>query len=343
MAAAKKPQVLIKKVKKSHGHAHHGGAWKVAYADFVTAMMAFFLLLWLLNATTEEQRHGIANYFQPSLVSEGASGSNGLLGGRTLASEGAMTDSMGPPTITVQSAAAQAVVGRSTDDSEEEAEEATEGETPPPDEAEAAAAEARADEAIEDPEEGEAEDEETPRKDKVTDKAALARVAKLEEQQFKEAEADLRAAITDIPALQKLAENLVIDRTPEGMRIQIVDQANVSMFPVGSSEMFDQTHELLRQVAAVVAKLPNRIAIAGHTDARPYASGTGYSNWELSSDRANASRRALIEAGVPEGRIASVSGRADKELFVPDDAFSPRNRRISITVLYDTQIEAGPR
>jgi chemotaxis protein MotB len=345
MAAAKKPQVLIKKVKKNHGHAHHGGAWKVAYADFVTAMMAFFLLLWLLNATTEEQRHGIANYFQPTLVSEGASGSNGLLGGRTLSSDGAMTDSMGPPTITVQSAAAQAVVGRSTenDESEDEAEETADGEAPPPEEAEAAAAEARADEPIEESEEEDFEDEETPGKAKVTDKAAIERVAKLEEQEFKKAEADLRAAITDIPALQKLAENLVIDRTPEGMRIQIVDQANISMFPVGSSEMFDQTHELLRQVAAVVAKLPNRIAIAGHTDARPYASGTGYSNWELSSDRANASRRALIEAGVPEGRIASVTGRADKELFVPDDAFSPRNRRISITVLYDTHLDAGPR
>jgi chemotaxis protein MotB len=115
------------------------------------------------------------------------------------------------------------------------------------------------------------------------------------------------------------------------------------MFSVGSSEMLEETRQLLKEVALVVEKLPNKLSISGHTDARPYADGTGYSNWELSADRANASRRALIEAGVPEGRIASVTGRADKEPFVPDDPYSPRNRRISITLLYDLSAITGAR
>ncbi len=340
MAAAKKPLVLIKRVKKGHGHAHHGGAWKVAYADFVTAMMAFFLLLWLLNATTEEQRQGIANYFQPTLVQEGASGSNGLMGGRTLSTEGAMPESAGPPTISFDPGAEgqdSAVVSRSAAEGEDD-----------PGQADAAAVASREpadavpagqDRAAPPPE---ADHADLPPTTRVTDQAALERVARLEEQQFKKAEAELRAAIAEDPSLQKLAENLIIDRTPEGMRIQIVDQANVSMFPLGSSEMYDATRELLRQVAMVVAKLPNRLAVSGHTDGRPYADGKGYSNWELSSDRANASRRVLVEAGVPDSRFASVTGRADKEPFVPDDPYSPRNRRISITVLYDTHPTAGP-
>ncbi|MBX6323389.1 MAG: OmpA family protein [Rhodospirillaceae bacterium] len=335
MAAAKKPLVLIKRVRKGRGHAHHGGAWKVAYADFVTAMMAFFLLLWLLNATTEEQRKGIANYFQPTLVQEGASGSNGLMGGRTLSSEGAMPESAGPPTISFDPAAEgqeSAVVSRSAAPGEEDEAAATGADAAPERDS---AAPARAEAAA-------AADGEAGAHPPVSDQAALEHVARLEEQQFRKAEAELRAAIADDPALQKLAESLVIDHTPDGMRIQIVDQANVSMFPLGSSEMYDATRELLRQVAMVVAKLPNRLAVSGHTDARPYADGKGYSNWELSSDRANACRRVLVEAGVPDSRFASVTGRADKEPFVPDDPYSPRNRRISITVLYDTPPAMGP-
>jgi len=131
-----------------------------------------------------------------------------------------------------------------------------------------------------------------------------------------------------------LAENLIIDRTPEGMRIQIVDQAGLTMFPLGSAHMHEHTRQLLRKVAEVARRMENKVAISGHTDAKPYANTSGYSNWELSTDRANASRRVLIEAGLTEGRVAHVAGRAAREPLIAQDPFDPRNRRISIVLLH---------
>ena len=316
--------VLIKKIKKGHGHGHHGGAWKVAYADFVTAMMAFFLLLWLLSATTEEQREGIAHYFQPS-TSDTSAGGDGLLGGQSISTEGAMPNFAGSPTIRVDANSIEEegdLVARSVDE---------DGDLIPNEPSEERGTGASDEAAESDPD----QESERPYKGAISDQKALERVAKLEEEQFKQAEAELREAIEGNEELKKLAENLIIDRTPDGMRIQIVDQANTSMFPIGSSEMHDYTKHLLQQVAAVVGKLPNKLAVSGHTDARPYASDRGYSNWELSSDRANASRRELILAGLPEERFASVTGRAEKDPFITDDPFSPRNRRISIVLLYE--------
>lgn len=324
--ARRNTPVLIKKIKKAHGHGHYGGAWKVAYADFVTAMMAFFLLLWLLSATTEEQREGIASYFQPS-TSDISAGGDGLLGGQSISAEGAMPNFAGSPTIRIDANSIdedEDLIARSVDEDGDLI----------PDEPSDERGTGHSDEAAQVDLDRESD---TPYKGTITDAKALERVAKLEEEQFKRAEAELRQAIEETPELRKLEENLIIDRTPDGMRIQIVDQANTSMFPIGSSEMHDYTKELLAQVAAVVSKLPNKLAISGHTDARPYASDRGYSNWELSSDRANASRRALIEAGLPQDRFASVTGRADKEPIVADDPFSPLNRRISIILLYESR------
>jgi flagellar motor protein MotB len=192
MADGNNAPIIVKKIKKGGHGGHHGGAWKVAYADFVTAMMAFFLLLWLLNATTDEQKQGIADYFSPASLSRQTSGSGGVMGGSTMAPDGALTDQRAPVGLTVS--IPSAITER--DDH---------GET-----------EGQPNEALE---------------EESIDEA----LAKREDEQFAAAEQALRQAIRDVPELQQLAQNLLIDRTPEGMRIQIVDQAGKSMFPLGRS------------------------------------------------------------------------------------------------------------
>ncbi|WP_340118045.1 flagellar motor protein MotB [Pelagibius sp. 7325] len=311
--------VIIKKVKKVAG-GHHGGAWKVAYADFVTAMMAFFLLLWLLNATTEEQRKGIAEYFSPvssfnpESVSESASGSDGVMGGRSMITDGALVNDTSPVGITVSLPGAK-------DDTEEQAEE-------PADDTQSGQRLAKADE---DP-------------NQAVDRAEVDRLAReLEEERFAEAEAELRQAIESVPDLSDFAKNLVIDQTPEGLRIQIIDQEGKSMFPSGSAQMYPHTQRLLALVADAIKNLDNPVAIKGHTDSTPYTSTKDYSNWELSTDRANSSRRALLAAGLPASRVASVVGRADQEHFVPSEPNSPRNRRISVVLLRQAPEGEVPR
>jgi chemotaxis protein MotB len=166
-------------------------------------------------------------------------------------------------------------------------------------------------------------------------------LARREEEQFATTEEALRQAIQTVPELQTLAKNLLIDRTPEGMRIQIVDQAGKSMFPIGRADMYGHTEQLLALVADAIAQLPQRIAIKGHTDATPYVTDNGYSNWELSTDRANSSRRALVKSGLASGRIESVVGRADQEPLKPDKPFDPQNRRISIILLRENPRTEG--
>lgn len=297
--------IIIKKVKKAGHGGHHGGSWKVAYADFVTAMMAFFLLLWLLNATTDEQKKGIADYFAPTIASRTSSGSGGVLGGRTIETEGAMVANKQSPSITVV------------------LEEPGQTGTAKPDAFETAA---------------ELHDEQDPEEAAdISEEAARRRIAEEEERQFEEAEHQIRQAIQDLPDIQQLAQNLIIDRTPEGLRIQIVDQDKLSMFPRGSAEMVEQARRLMDLVAKVIQRLPNEIAITGHTDSTPFSqTNSNYTNWELSTDRANASRRALLAAGVPEERIATVVGKADQEPLITEDTTSPQNRRISIVLLRES-------
>ncbi len=306
--------VIIKKIKKVSGGGHHGGAWKVAYADFVTAMMAFFLLLWLLNATTEEQKRGIAEYFtpvtalNPESVSQSDSGSGGVMGGRSLTTDGALVNDTSPMGITVSLPGAS-----------EEPEKET-------------------DKLIENPTEGSepgqrlANGSDSPTE--PVNPGDIDRLAQeLEQERFAGAEAELRQALESIPDLSDFAKNLIVDQTPEGLRIQIIDQEGKSMFSSGSAEMYPHTQRLLALVTDAIKKLDNPVAIKGHTDSTPFSSSNGYSNWELSTDRANSSRRALLAAGLPASRIASVVGRADQEHFVPGEPFSPRNRRISIVLL----------
>jgi len=311
-ASSDAPIIIVKKIKKVAG-GHHGGAWKVAYADFVTAMMAFFLLLWLLNATTEDQKKGIAEYFSPvtaftpDSVSESPSGAGGVMGGRSMITEGALENDTSPVGITV-----------SLPGSKEE------NSTPSEDPDDGTKEGQRLSKAAEQP-------------NQAVDRNEVDKLAQeLEQERFAQAEAELQHAIESVPDLADFAKNLVIDQTPEGLRIQIIDQEGRSMFPSGSANMLPHTQRLLSLVADAVKKLDNPVAIKGHTDSTPYTGSKDYSNWELSTDRANASRRALLAAGLPADRIASVVGRADQEHFVPSDPTSPRNRRISIVLLRQT-------
>lgn len=285
--------IIIKKIKKG-GHGHHGGAWKVAYADFVTAMMAFFLLLWLLNVTTDEQKEGIAEYFSPTVAVSPSSGGAGVFGGSSAFETETKMDSANPFGFMVDHPVSADSSGSPASDSTEREMDKSEAE-------------------------------------KV--------VAEAEELKFEEAEEELNQAIEATPELAALKESLLIDRTPEGLRIQIVDQENKPMFPLGSAEMYDHTRKILGLVAKVIQKLPNKIAIDGHTDATPYRPGATFTNWELSADRANASRRALEAAGIKQERLFRITGKADKELLVPDEPASPRNRRIAILLMRETPLQ----
>jgi chemotaxis protein MotB len=321
--AATEQPIIIKKVKGHGGHGHHGGAWKVAYADFVTAMMAFFLLLWLLNATTEEQRKGSADYFSPESISSPNSGAGGILGGKTVAIDGAKVSNGGPtegesiPLPPMPSGDGEGGV---------EGEELLDGEGGETELPENGTSEFAEDGTSDKPENG------------VVDEGNLEELlAAREQEQFEAAAEALRQAIEAIPELTELQDSLIIEQTPEGLRIQLVDQAGYSMFALGSSQPNTQTRELVKLVTRVVTQMPNKISISGHTDSRPYRTADGHTNWELSSDRANAARRLLIESGLGAERIALVQGRADTDPLLPDDTQSERNRRISIVLLRENR------
>ncbi len=311
MAAEGGQQIIIKRVKKVAG-GHHGGAWKVAYADFVTAMMAFFLLLWLLNAVTEEQLTGVSNYFAPTMASKSSSGAGGMLAGKVISSEGAQTASTSSPSLVQHLPPSSIGPG---------GEDLTGSKEFPSDQ------------------EGDGKDG----KDKsgMSEQEFKAAQAQREQQKFDKAKEILEGAVKGIPELKQFQGSMLVDNTPEGLRIQITDQEGLAMFPSGSSAPFGHTKAMLDMVARVIRQLPdNRIAISGHTDAVPFRDPSGYTNWELSADRALASRRALIASGVPEGRIDRVVGRADQDPLDKNDPKGLRNRRISIILLRENDL--GP-
>ncbi|OEJ69434.1 flagellar motor protein MotB [Magnetovibrio blakemorei] len=288
--------IIIKKIKKGGG-GHHGGAWKIAYADFVTAMMAFFLLLWLLNAVSQEQLEGIADYFAPTVSSTSQSGSGQILGGTTVAVDGALEDTVSRPTVTMD--------------------------LPPP--SAGSGGEAMQDKPIE----AEVDAQETK--------------AKAEQDQFDKAEKDLKDKLETLPEFQQMAESLMIDNTPEGMRIQLIDRDGLSMFPSGGASMYEHTERVLGLVAEIIKKMPQDIAISGHTDAVPMGGGNqSYTNWELSADRANSARRALLKLGVPESRMARIVGKAATDPLIPEDPSDAKNRRLSIILLRGTGEPAPP-
>jgi chemotaxis protein MotB len=347
---AKSNAVIIKRIKKGGHAAHHGGAWKVAYADFVTAMMAFFLLLWLLNATTDAQKRGIADYFSPTLATKStSSGAGGVLGGLTMTSEGSQASTASPPAITTELNRPQDFEQNDDDDTPGKVENPNEFTFNAAGDPNASAPTPKPEASAKGSQPGKLTGQEqallqklSPGKvvdpNNLTDPQFQALKAERESKQFAKAQFELQQAIQQVPDLKPLAQNLVVDRTEEGLRIQLVDQEKTSMFASGSTEMNEAARKLMGLVAQAIAKLPNKVSITGHTDSTPFQRPGAMDNWDLSTQRANASRRALIAAGLPEDRVATVLGKADTEPFVPTDPNNPRNRRVSIVVLRD----AGP-
>jgi chemotaxis protein MotB len=268
--------IIIKKVKKG-GHAAHGGAWKIAYADFVTAMMAFFLLMWLLGSTTEGDKKGIADYFgSPLKISMGGGSGSG--------------DS------------SSVVKGGGTDLTR------TSGQV-------------------------KAGDVEAQRRS-LQLKALKADQRRAEASRLEALKQKVEQALATNPKLESIKSQIRLEMTRDGLRIQIVDEQNRPMFDSGSAVVKPYMRELLREIGGVLAEVPNRLTLEGHTDAQAFGAGErAYSNWELSSDRANASRRELGAGGLPEDRVLLVQGLASSVPFDPSDPSSPANRRISVIVM----------
>jgi len=274
---AKKLQpIIIKRVKKG-GHSAHGGAWKIAYADFVTAMMAFFLLMWLLGSTTEGDKKGIADFFQSPLkvALSGGSGS----GDSSHVVKGGGLD------LTRQTGQVKS---------------------------------------------GEIES----RRAAVNLRALKEEQRRAERTRLKELKTKVEDVLANNPRLASLGGQIRLDMTREGLRIQIVDEGNRPMFDSGSAIVKPYMRDLLRELGNVLSEVPNRLTVEGHTDAQAFPGGErGYSNWELSADRANASRRELIVGGLPEARTLRVQGLAASKLLDSKMPESPVNRRISIIVM----------
>ena len=275
---AKKLQpIIIKRVKKG-GHSAHGGAWKIAYADFVTAMMAFFLLMWLLGSTSEGDKKGISDYFSaPLKVSmmggSGAGASNSVITG-------------GGNDLTQQAGQSRRGDGQDAMSKKQMAE------------------------------------------------AVKAEVAKQDAKKLAALSAKISALISSNPKLSEFTSQIRLDTTPDGLQIQIVDDQKRPMFDSGSAMVKPYMRDILREIGAALNGVENKISLDGHTDRSPYSNADrGYSNWELSSDRANASRRELVVAGMPDDKLARVVGLASSILLDAENPFSPTNRRISIIVM----------
>lgn len=297
--------IIVKKIKKGGGGGHHGGAWKVAYADFVTAMMAFFLLMWLLNATSEEQRKGLADYFDPAIpISRTSAGGAGMLGGDTM---------FVPPDAS--GSRQEGIRAQPTDDNPGEDLGDLEAS---PDKAEAETAPDTA-------------GLEGGGLDPTQPGPGIGQLGETGEQAFQAVADDL---LSELKATGDagLLEHFSMRMTPEGLLIEIVDITNEALFRSGAAAPEPILTELVDILVPVLAQTTNDIAVAGHTDSIPFADESRYSNWELSADRANAARRLMTARGLTEDRIVRVSGRAATDPIVTDP-LAPQNRRIAITLL----------
>ena len=295
-----KPVIIIRKKKKAGHGGHHGGAWKVAYADFVTAMMAFFLLMWLINTTTPEQKRGIADYFAPQAISQTTNGAGGVLAGTVAGKDGAQsTGSEGledkkanPSQTSSKSSDTQKKNGGATD---------AVGTSP--------ASQLQSDQHLQQSEPSSKDGE------------------------FASAAEAIHQALQDMPDNAELSRQVMVEQTPDGLRIQLVDQDGRPMFQPGTSQPMPYTRRMLEAVAKVIDRLPNRISISGHTDGKAFEAADGTTNWELSASRANAARVILTGSGVANDRIYEVAGKASSEPLLPEDPNASANRRISILVM----------
>lgn len=292
--------IIIKKVMdEGHGGAH-GGAWKIALADMMTAMMAFFLLMWLLGATNEDQRKSIAEYFQPTshsnIVTGKLAGSDGMFGGRSI------IDPDGFPYSAKQTSVMEMVTPRSQG--------------------------------------GPTENDPAPNSQERSDPSSMSEEEKkqLAEQtdqaNFDKLEKQVRESLAKNPNLQNLKDQVQFAREKEGLRIEIIDKADFAMFAMGTTGMTSKAQSLVNEVAKSLQGMDNKLAIRGHTDSVAFANSDGRNNWSLSAERAESTRKMLEGQGVKPERFAKIEGVADTAPYNPNDPKDPRNRRISVTVMY---------
>jgi chemotaxis protein MotB len=300
VAAALAPVIVIKKIMPGHGGAH-GGAWKIALADMMTAMMAFFLLMWLLGAAQETQRKSVADFFTPSTshsqINMGATaGSNGILGGRSI------IDPEGFPYTAKQTAAMERLTPRS--------------------------------------EGGPTENEPSPNSENERDNDAQTKAEKkqasedADKSNFEKLEKEMKDKLAQNSNLKQLENQVQFVRDKEGLRIEIIDKADFSMFPLGTTKLQPKAQALLTEIAKSLATMPNKISVRGHTDSLAFASKGGANNWSLSAERAETTRSVLEDKGIKPDRFTQIEGVADTAPYNPNDPKDPRNRRISITVKF---------
>jgi chemotaxis protein MotB len=293
------PTVMIKKIiDDGHGGAH-GGAWKIALADMMTAMMAFFLLMWLLGSSNEDQRKSIADYFKPSSQSNVTmgklAGSDGLLGGNSI------IDTEGFPFSSKQTGLLNMVTPRSQGGP-------TENDPSP--------------KGADSKEEGQDGENKSKAGAEAADKA-----------NFDKMEKEIKEAMAKNPKLDKLKDQVSFARDKDGLRIEIIDKADFAMFGLGTTTMTPRAQALLAEVSKTLAALPNKVAIRGHTDSLQFANTDDRNNWLLSAERAEETRKIIEKKGIPGNRFAKIEGVADTAPYSPNDLKDPRNRRISITVM----------
>jgi chemotaxis protein MotB len=295
-AAAPLQPIIVKKIIVDEGHAGaHGGAWKIALADMMTAMMAFFLLMWLLGASNEDKRKSVADYFRPAshsqIVFGELAGSNGLFGGKSI------IDTDGFPFTAKQSAllerlTPQAQGGPSAEDGSAKGEAGEQG-----------------------------------------DGSKKSEKAEQDDKNFEKVQQAIKEKLEGTPQFGQLKDQVSFTRDKDGLRIDILDKADFAMFQLGTSDFNNRAANLIAEIGKSISGVPNKVAVRGHTDSLGFSSDTGRSNWTLSTERADSTRRLLQSAGVETARFAKIEGVADTEPFIKDNPADPRNRRVSVTLL----------
>jgi chemotaxis protein MotB len=306
--AAPPLEPVVKKKMIEAGHAGaHGGAWKIALADMMTAMMAFFLLMWLLGATTEDQRKSIADYFKPvshsAVNMSRAAGTGGIMGGESILDPDGMPYA-GQRTSLFERDTPRSEAGKKSDS-------------------------------------GTSQDEKNDmNSSELSEQERQKIAAETDKKNFDKLEKEVKEALEQNPQLDKIKDQVKFIREKDGLRIEVIDKADFSMFGMGTARMQGKAETLIREVAKSVAGMPNKIAVRGHTDSLAYDDGVR-SNWSLSGDRAESTRRIMEAAGIPSNRFAKIEGVADTAPYIPNNPADPRNRRISITIQFQNKQEQG--
>lgn len=318
---------IMKRIRKNIEAGHHGGGWKVAYADFMTAMMAFFMLMWLLNMSSEEQKKGISNYFAPIGSSQDVTGTEGLMdGGKTIGEDGnleSMSEEMAifpeskyfDLSIDVEEDTGDPKKSPNNDVQDKELENSL-NELPKNSQ-----------------KQKEAQEENKKSTKSPANQKALEEAEKKETLILNRIKDGIEKTINSDPYLSKANKNILMDVSDEGLIINLIDKKPYSMFDVGSKKMHDRMKRVLQVVVNIIKKLNNPLVVTGHTDSLPYASKDGYNNWDLSTERAIMTRRFLEQEGYPSSQVNSVIGRENTDPLNKEDLSAPENRRVSLTIL----------